>query len=50
MEDEFSVTRLGDLLRFGQVFEACGNNYFVRIDHIFWKFFKAVKIFNLGHF
>ena len=24
-----SVTRLGDILDFGQVFEALGNNYFV---------------------
>ena len=23
-----SVTRLGDLLHFGQLFKACGNNYF----------------------
>ena len=24
----FSVTRLGDLLHFGQLLKACGNNYF----------------------
>ena len=29
-----SVTRLGNLLDFGQVFEAFGNNYFAQIDHI----------------
>ena len=38
-----SVTRLGDLLHFGQLFKACGNNYFFQIDHIFMQFFKAVK-------
>ena len=26
-----SVTRLGDLLHFGQLFLACGNNYFAVI-------------------
>ena len=29
-----SVTRLGNLLDFGQLFKACGNNYFARISHI----------------
>ena len=38
-----SVTRLGNLLHFGQLFKACGNNYFFQIDHIFMQFFKAVK-------
>ena len=28
-----SVTRLGDLLHFGQLFIACGNNYFAKIAH-----------------
>ena len=31
---ESSVTRLGDLLHFGQLFKACGNNYFAQIAHI----------------
>ena len=33
-----SVTRLGDLLHFGKLFKACGNNYFGRIAHIFRQF------------
>ena len=38
-----SVTRLGDLLDFGQLFKACGNNYFAQISHILQQIF--VKIF-----
>ena len=34
----FSVTRLGDLLDFGQVFKAFGNNYFAQISHIIRQF------------
>ena len=34
-----SVTRLGDLLHFGQFFKACANNYFGQIAHIFRQFF-----------
>ena len=33
----FSVTRLDDLLHFGQIFKACGNNYFARIDQFLWR-------------
>ena len=33
-----SVTRFGDLLNFGQVFKAFGNNYFAQISHILWQF------------
>ena len=29
-----SVTRLGDLLHFGQLFKTCGNNYFAQIAYI----------------
>ena len=29
-----SVTRLGDLLHFGQLLKAFGNNYFAQISHI----------------
>ena len=29
-----SVTRLGDLLDFGQLFKAFGNNRFAQISHI----------------
>ena len=34
----FSVTRLGDLLDFGQLFEAFGNNQFAQISHILGNF------------
>ena len=33
-----SVTRLGDLLHYGQLFKASGNNYFAQIAHIFRQF------------
>ena len=33
-----SVTRLGDLLDFGQLFKVCGNNWFAQITHIFRRF------------
>ena len=33
-----SVTRLGHLLHFGQLFKACGHNYFAQIAHIFMLF------------
>ena len=33
-----SVTRLGDLMHFGQLFKASGNNYFAQIAHIFMQF------------
>ena len=29
---------IGDLLHFGQLFKACGNNYFAQIAHIFREF------------
>ena len=41
-----SGTRLGDLLQFGQLFEACANNYFAQIVHILGNFCKGVKVFN----
>ena len=34
----FSVTRLGDLLDFGQLFKAFGNNYFAQIFDILKQF------------
>ena len=40
-----SVTRLGDLLHFGQLFKACGNNYFTQIAHILGNFCKGLKSF-----
>ena len=33
-----SVTRMGDLLHFGQLFQSCGKNYFAQIAHIFIQF------------
>ena len=41
-----SVTRLGDLLHFGQLFKTCGNNYFAQIAYILGNFCKGVKIFH----
>ena len=30
--------QLGDLLHFGQLFKACGNNYFAQIAHVLGNF------------
>jgi len=43
-----SVTRLGDLLDFGQLFNAFGNNYFAKIFHILRIFCKGVKIYHFS--
>ena len=43
-----SVTRLGDLLHFGQLFQASGNNCFTQIAHIFRQFGKGGKIFHFS--
>ena len=44
-----SVTRMGDLLHFGQLFKAFGNNYFAQITHILGNFCKVVnKIFKFS--
>ena len=43
-----SVTRLGNSLHFGQLFKACGNNYFAQIAHIFRQFFEGVKNFHFS--
>ena len=40
-----SVTRLGDLLHFGQL-KAYGHNYFAQIAHILGNFCKGVKILH----
>ena len=42
------MTRLGDLLDFGQLFKAFGNNQFVKISHILGNFCKCVKIYNFS--
>ena len=41
-----SVTRFGDLFHFGQLFKACGNNYFTQIAHILGNFGEGGKIFH----
>ena len=43
-----SVTRLGDLLHFGQLFKACGNNSFAQIYHFLGNFCKGVKFCHLS--
>ena len=43
-----SVTRLGDLLHFGQLFRACGNNYFAQIANILGNFGKVVEILHFA--
>ena len=43
-----SVTRLGDLLHFGQLFKACGDNYFSQIAQVLGPFCKGVKIFHFS--
>jgi len=42
------MTRLGDLLHFGQLFKACDNNYFAQIAHILGNFCIAVYIFHFS--
>ena len=42
------VTRLGDLLHFGQLFKDCGNNYFAQIVHILGDFCIVVEIFHFS--
>ena len=37
---------MGNLLDFGQLFQACGNNYFAEITHILGNFCKGFKIFH----
>ena len=34
----YSVTILGNLLHIGQLFKACGDNYFTQITHIIRQF------------
>ena len=40
-----SVTRLGDLLDFGQLFKAFDNNQFAQISHIPRHFLKRCQYF-----
>ena len=37
---------LGNLLHFGQLFKACGNNYFTQITHILVNFYKEIFLGN----
>ena len=48
MSEVVSVTRLGNLLHFGQQFKAGGYNYFTQIVHIVKLFFKGAKIFHFS--
>ena len=43
-----SVTRLIDLLNFGQLFKDFGNIKFAQISHILRKKFKGVKIYHFS--
>ena len=48
-----SVTRLGDLLHFWQLFKACGNSYFAKIANILGNYCKGVHFSSgiiLGNF
>ena len=42
-----SVTILGDLFHFGQLFKARGNNYLAQIAHILGNY-VSVKIFHFS--
>ena len=42
-----SVTRLGDLLDFGQLFKAFGNNQFTQISHILRQFLYRCQNLSL---
>ena len=48
ISDAVSATRLGNILHFGQLFKACGNNYFAQIAHILGNFCKSVIVFNFS--
>ena len=41
--EPLSVTRLGNLLHFGQLFKHCDSNYFAQLAHIFREFLKVSK-------
>ena len=41
-----SVTRLENLLHFGQLIKACGNNYFAKMPTFWALFVKASKTFT----
>ena len=43
-----SVTRLGDFLHFGQLFNGHGKKYFSQIAHILGSFCRGAKIFHFS--
>ena len=43
-----SVTRLGDLLHFGQLFKDCGKNYFAQLTNMLSQFLERCQ--NLSFF
>ena len=43
-----SVTRLGDLLHFGELFKASGNNYFAKSSTFLGNLCKCAKIFDFS--
>ena len=38
-----SVTRFDNLLHFGQLFKACGDNYFAQVESQFWAIFVTMS-------
>ena len=50
LSDAIGVTRLGNLLHFGQLFKACGNNYFGQTGNIFMKFLYRCQMFSFFKF
>ena len=47
-EVEASVTRFGDLLNFGQLFKAFGNNYLPKSLTFLGNFWVGVKIYHFS--
>ena len=45
----YSVTRLSNLLHFGQFFKACGYNYFAQIANVSGNFCEVLEIFHLSN-
>ena len=43
-----SVTKLGDLMHFVQVFKALGHNDFAQMAHVLGNFCKGIKIFHFS--
>ena len=43
-----SMTRLGDLLDFGQLFKACGDKFLPKLPTLLCNFCKGVEIFHFS--